>query len=251
VRASTDVCGCFPTGRHYPGIADRIARGIVAVAGLAREFEPTLAWAKAKFAVVDFETTGLDPEQDRVLEMGVVCFDRGEVVERRNWLVDPGIPVPEEARKVHGITDQDLATAPRFDEVFTEVVGLLAGRLPVAYNAVFDQKFLLAETRRVGRVIEDVPPAMRDDVVWIDPLVWVREILKYEEGSKKLAVVCERLGVPIQQAHRATDDAEAAGRVLLKLAPDMPQTYSELIRIQTQYEAHQDAELAAWRIRRN
>jgi DNA polymerase-3 subunit epsilon len=253
VRGGPDtVCGCFPTGRHYPGIAERIARAVIEVKGLAEELAADAVWRTASFVVIDFETTGLDPQNDRVLEMGLVTFDDGALTARRNWLINPQIPVPEEARRIHGISDEDLANAPRFDEVFPEVLGLLDSRVPVAYNAGFDKKFLHAEFARLGAAVVDIgtPPAVRDDVVWIDPLVWVRELQKYEKG-KKLTDVCARLGIDIGQAHRAADDAAATGNVLVALAKDMPRTYGELIRIQTQYEAMQEAELVTWRARRN
>lgn len=246
------VCGCFPTGRHYPGIAERIAAVVTAVRGLAEEIAADAEWARCAFAVIDFETTGLDHEADRVLEMGIVCFDEGHLSARHNFLIDPGIPVPEEARRVHGITDEELANAPRFEEIYLEIAALLSGRVPVAYNAGFDKKFLLAEHRRCAHVALGMPtpPALRDDVEWIDPLVWVRELQKYEKG-KKLVDVCARLGISLEQAHRAAGDAEATGHVLLALARDMPRTYAELIRIQGQYAAMQDAELVTWRSRRN
>jgi len=244
------VCGCFPTGRHYPGIADRIARAVVMVQGLARELDGSTPWMRAPLAVVDFETTGLDPEQDRVLEVGLVLLDRGQLTGRHNFLVNPGIPVPEEARKVHGITDEELSSAPSFEDVANEVLGLLAGRVPVAYNADFDRKFLVAEFGRIGSALaEEPPPALRQDVIWIDPLVWVREMQKYEKG-KRLVDVCARLGIPLETAHRASGDAEATSRVLLALGKDMPVTYGELIRIQSQYAAQQEAELQGWRSRR-
>lgn len=243
------VCGCFPTGRHYPGIAERIARIVERIEGLWEEHDAAAAWLEARFAVIDFETTGLDPANDRILEIGIVCFEGGELRDRHNFLVNPGIPVPEEARAVHGITDEELASAPRFDELAPRVCDLLDGHLPVAYNADFDRAFLRAEVGRVRHLLpETLPPAMRDDVLWIDPLVWVREIHKYEK-SKKLADACERLGIPLERAHRAAGDAEAAGRVLLALAADMPRSYGELIRIQTRYAAHQDVEAPQWRRR--
>ena len=69
MRASLDdVCGCFPTGRHYPGIAERIARTIAKVVGLSRRFEPAANWVEQRLCVIDFETTGLTPETDRVIE---------------------------------------------------------------------------------------------------------------------------------------------------------------------------------------
>ena len=69
-----------------------------------------------------------------------------------------------------------------------------------------------------------MPPAARDEVVWVDPLVWAREILK-ELQSRRLGDVAKHLGVPLEQAHRAAGDAEATGRVLLGLAQQMPRVY--------------------------
>lgn len=247
-----DVCGCFPTGQHYPGIADLLAKSVVKVKGLARGYALDADWRTAALAVIDFETTGLSSETDRILEVGVVTFDGGELTSRYQWLVDPGVPIPEEARKVHGISDEELKGAPPMDEVFAEVLRAVKGRIPVAYNAEFDRSFLHAEWSRVALRLGgtmDEPPALKEDVVWVDPLVWVRELQKYEKG-KKLTDVCKRLGVTIESAHRATDDAEATGLVLQALAKDMPPTYGELIRIQSQYAAQQEADFAAWRSRR-
>lgn len=244
---SHDVCGCFPTGRHYPGIADLITQQVADVHGLAREFAAADAWYDIPVAVIDFETTGFDEQHDRVVEVGVVCFQRGEMTKRENWLVQPGMPIPEQAISVHGITDEMVADAPRFEEIAAEVLGVLKGHLPVAYNAHFDRKFLHAELARAGK--RATAPAAQRDVEWIDPLVWVRE-LQSEEKSKKLGDVCERMGIELNDAHRAWADAEATGKVLNGLASQLPKSYGELIRIQTQYAAHQEAEMSIWKNRR-
>ena len=236
---------CFPTGRHYPGIADRIAQAIRNVVGLCTEWEPNRAWQELPLVIIDFETTGTDSAEDRILEVGLVAFERGEVVFREGLLVNPGIPVPEESRAVHGIGDEELAGAPSFAEVLPKLLELLEGRLPVAYNADFDRGFLHAELKRLGRAPSDLPPALRDDVVWVDPLVWAREILK-DEKSRKLGAVAEHFGIPLEQAHRAAGDAEATGHVLMALAANMPAMYGELIRLQGRYGAFQEAELKPW-----
>src|SRR3954464_107202 len=107
-----DVCGSFPTGRHSPGIADFLAAAFSRVEGLWQGFDAHEPWAALPLAVIDFETTGFDPELDRVVEIGVVCFHHGEVSNRVNWLVQPGMPIPEGAISVHGITDAMVADAP-------------------------------------------------------------------------------------------------------------------------------------------
>jgi DNA polymerase-3 subunit epsilon len=252
MRASLeDVCGCFPTGRHYPGIADLIARTVVQVEGLSRHVEAGSAWAHERLAVIDFETTGLSHEQDRVIEVGVACFERGELSALKNWLVNPGMALPEISREMTNITDEQLRDAPAFAEVAAELQALIEGHLPVAYNAQFDRTFLYQELARAGRSREGaVPPAFEERVSWIDPLVWVRELYKDERGHR-LGEVCARLGIALDNAHRAASDAEATGRVLLALAPRMPATYGELIRLQSQYAARQDVDWAINYRRRN
>lgn len=252
MRGQIEICGCFPTGRHYPGIADRLAEARIAidVRGLAAGFAADLPWASGSLAVIDFETTGLDPTVERVLEMGIVCFDDGVMTGSHNWLIHPGMPVPEEASAIHGITDEMLEGQPRFEEVWSEIRPHLEGRLPVAYNAGFDKRFLLAELERMAEPTwgENLPPTMQSDVEWIDPLVWVREL--FPDQSAKLGEICAHLGIPLEDAHRAAHDAEATGKVLLSMTDRMPATYGELIRVQVRYAAQQDVDLAIWRGRR-
>jgi DNA polymerase-3 subunit epsilon len=261
-----DVCGCFPTGRHYPGIADRLLRALSHVAGLSSEFEARTRWADARLAIIDFETTGLSPENDRVLEIGVACFSAGQLTMLKNWLVNPGIPIPEEARAIHNISDEDLKDAPSFCAVARELADVLRGHIPVAYNAGFDRAFLHAELRRLEKTDTDTdtevrpdasyaaddsramsasdrPPAFLEEVEWIDPLVWVRELYS-DDKSRKLADITARLGIALERAHRAASDAEAAGRVLLALAERLPTYYAEVINLQAQYAARQDLDFS-------
>lgn len=247
--SSIDVCGCFPTGRHYPGIADLLALTLDQVEGLWPGFAAQNPWADLPWAVIDFETTGFDEQVDRVVEVGIVCFRGGQVTAQINHLIQPGMPIPESAISVHGITDAMVENAPRFEQVAHELRDALVGHLPVAYNATFDRKFMHIEMSRAG-VFSDLPPALDARVTWIDPLVWVRELMA-EEKSKRLGDICEKLGIPLNDAHRAWADAEATGKVLAALQERMPKSYGELIRIQDQYAARQEAELADWRRRRS
>lgn len=249
MRSALDVCGCFPTGRHYPGIAERLARALRDVAGLAEGFDARQRWAEAKLAIIDFETTGLSMENDRVIEIGVACFDAGRLTLLKNWLVNPGMPIPEESRAVHNISDEELKDAPAFGLVALELAEVLRGHIPVAYNATFDRGFLLAELQRIAsQTLEPLPPAFVSETVWVDPLVWVRELYQ-DEKSRKLTDIAARLGIALERAHRAASDAEAAGRVLLALAERMPTSYAEVISLQARYAARQDLDFS--RLRRN
>jgi DNA polymerase III subunit epsilon len=239
--SDSGVGGCFPTGRHYPGIADRLARAVRDVSGLSARFEAVAAWADIPLAIIDFETTGRDASVDRVIEIGIVGFDRGEVTFREALLVDPERPISADATSVHGITDDEVLGAPKFGEILPRLLELLEGRLPVAYNAEFDRGFLHAEARRAreGHLPSGVP-AFEEATVWVDPLVWAREILDELKMKKTLTEVAAHLGVPLENAHRAAGDAEATGHVLMRLSAKMPSTYSELIRLQQRFAAMQE-----------
>lgn len=241
-------CGCFPTGRHYPGIAHLLrvrARGVVV------DLDGDARWTDLPIAVIDTETTGKDAAGgDRVVEIGIVIGRRGEVVQRLNWLVNPERPIPDGAREVHGISDDDVKDKPTFKEIAAEVAAALKGCIPVAYNAAFDRAFVATELASSGLVHEHFPPCLRTECEWIDPLVWARELQKYEKG-KKLGEVAARLGIALENAHRASDDAEAALKILYAFASDprMPQTYAALVQEQRRLSRTQEDDFRAWRQR--
>jgi len=226
-----DTCGCFPTGKHYPGIAHLIKVGAV---GVATELDPDSRWVDHPIAFLDTETTGTDPQVDRVIEVGIVIGQGGAVESRHSWLINPGVPIPEESRKVHGISDEDVADKSSFGELAGEMVATFRGALPAAYNADFDRGFFLAELERAGYQDDDPPPAIRAEVVWLDPLVWARELFKGQGESRALGAVAKRLGVALERAHRATDDAEAALEVMYALAGDtrVPDGYAAMVQEQ-------------------
>jgi len=240
-----DGGGCFPTGRHYPGIAHLIK---VAAVGVAEEWAPDLSMSELPLVCIDTETTGRDPAVDRVIEIGCVFFRDGEVTERVSWLINPECPIPKEASDVHGITDDQVKDSPRFSEIASEVLKTLGGAVPVAYNAEFDRDFLLTEFGRVNLPEKRMPPALRKGVEWLDPLVWARELQK-EERSKSLGDVCERLGIALERAHRATDDAEAAVRVMATFASDVrvPKTYAAFLQEQRRLGRIFEEERVRWR----
>jgi DNA polymerase III subunit epsilon len=246
--ASLEACGCFPTGRHYPGIA-HLLRAVTR--GLVEELSAESAWAELPIALIDVETTGTDASVDRIVEVGVVIARGGEIVERRNWLVNPGRPIPQEAMEVHKITDEDVKDAPPFAAVAEEIATMLAGCVPAAYNAAFDRAFLGNEVARTSLgSAANLAPALRRNVDWVDPLVWARE-LQQGERSRALGEVAARLGISIENAHRASDDAEAALRVMLALARDVrvPRTYAALVQEQRRLSMLQADErrLNKWR----
>jgi DNA polymerase III subunit epsilon len=236
---ASDGCGCFPTGRHYAGIAHLLR---TVISGLLEGFSGEAPWADLPIALIDVETTGRDASVDRVVEVGIAVGRGGAVIARYDWLIHPGCPIPEEARAVHGITDEDVKDSPRFEAVAHEIAAALSGCIPAAYNAAFDRAFLTGEFARSSN------KGPFKDVEWIDPLVWAREIQKGDK-SRALGDVAARLGVELVQAHRASDDAEAALRVLFELAKDarIPRHYGALIQEQRRLSLLHADERRLWR----
>lgn len=244
MRGGTDGGGCFPSGKHYPGIAHLLR---VEARGLAEGFSPTDAIAALPLVSIDTETTGKDPELDRIVEVACVFWRDGAVVERRTWLLNPGRSIPADVVAVHGITDEQVRDQPTFAGVKDELLAALTGCVPVAYNAEFDRRFLQAEFDRT-RPHRLEPPSLRREVEWIDPLIWARK-LQEQERSRSLAEVCDRLGVRLARAHRAADDAEAALLVLIEFCKDtrVPRTYAAFMQEQRRLAREFEAKARRWR----
>ncbi len=243
-RVLSDGCGCFPTGRHYPGIAHLLK---VVIRGLADGFTPDVPWQEIDIALLDVETTGRDASVDRVVEVGIVVGRNGDVVARYNWLIHPGMPIPPEVTAIHGITDEMVKDKPRFEAVASEIAQALRGCVPSAYNALFDRAFMMGEFARAKADTTGIP-ALTRDVEWIDPLVWARDI-QHDEKSRSLGDVAARLGVKLENAHRASDDAEAALRVMYALGKDprVPRAYGALVQEQRRVGQAQADQRRMWR----
>lgn len=243
-RTTSDGCGCFPTGRHYPGIAHLLK---VTIRGLAAGFANDVPWQEIDVALLDVETTGRDASVDRVVELGIAVGRRGEIVARYNWLINPGMPIPAEVSAIHHITDDMVADKPRFEAVASEIANALKGCVPAAYNALFDRAFLMGEFSRAKADVAGVP-ALARETEWLDPLVWARDIQENEK-SRSLGDVAARLGVTLENAHRAQDDAEAALRVLYALGrdPRMPRAYGAMVQEQRRLSQKQADARRMWR----
>lgn len=182
-----------------------------------------------RFQAVDFETTGRDPLTSRVTEVGIITYENGVEVDRWGQLVNPGEHISDEVIAVTGITNEDVADKPSFAEVADEVARRLEGEYFLAYNASYDTEVLRAEMGRLGRsvTLKGV----------IDPLPYCWEHIRNPKKTKnaRLGTIAEYLGVSLENAHRATDDAAAAAEVFLKLfdeIPELPDTIREYIEVQ-------------------
>ena len=161
-----------------------------------------------QLVVLDTETTGLDPERDRIVDIGAVRLGRGlESGESFTTLVDPGVPIPLFITRLSGIRDEDVRGAPGFAEAFAQVRDFVGDAVVVGHNVGFDREHLAAGARRAG-----LPPLANE---WFDTLE--SALLLYPELDRHaLAVLAEEFGID-REAHRALLDAETTADVLRRL----------------------------------
>ncbi len=207
----------------------------------------------ANLAALDTETTGLDIERDRLLQVGAIRIRNGHVVEddRFESLVDAGVEVPPAAFAVHGISRDMLTGAPAFAELAPVLDDWLGDSIIVGYAIGFDIAILerehgLAKTTRSSRDWSDTP--------CLDLVLLARRVLP-ALPDLSLDSIANYLGISIQQRHSAMGDAIAAAEVFLALLSHLRKagirTVGEALRLcRDTLDALPGSELPPWERRR-
>jgi len=163
----------------------------------------------ATLLAVDTETTGFDVGRgERIVEVACVKIVDGQLAGEWSSFVHPGKPIPEDATKIHGISDAMVADAPPLAEVGRALREACADLPLVFHNAPFDLPFLAALFSEAG-----VPPLLNPIV---DTLGLARGLSG--TGSNSLGALAVRLKLPAESAHRALGDTRTTARLFLRLA---------------------------------
>jgi DNA polymerase-3 subunit epsilon len=164
----------------------------------------------AEFLVVDTETNGLGGERCEVTEIGAVLVGGGELHDRWESLLQVRAPLSRSIQRFTGITQAMVDEAPAADVSLPELAGLMRGRVLVAHNAAFDRRVL---QQAFGRA----------HVSWPDPPVLCTIAMARRMAplvrQRKLALLADALGVPVEATHRALADAESCARIFCALLP--------------------------------
>lgn len=203
-------------------------------------------WHQLPRAAFDLETTGKDPLEARIVTASVVVVNgRQEIINHREWLVNPGAPIPEEATAVHGVsTERAVASGVDPAVAVAEIsahLGDLFQTMPVlAFNASYDFTVLARESARHG-VPELVPQPV------IDPFIIDKHVDKYRRGKRTLTALCEHYSIPLNNAHTSVVDAAAtigvADAQALKYPNELAVAPAELHGLQVRWAAEQAASL--------
>ena len=165
----------------------------------------------APFALIDFETSGFEAGQAKVLEVAIVKMDStGKILGTFSTLINPGDG--EVGRTdIHQISLSMLKNAPKMSEVIGDLVKFIDSTIVVAHNAKFEERFLNAALLESGINFRGIPTI---DTLWLS-----RQVIKLP--NYKLATVIDGFGETIENAHTAMGDVLAMTKILpsmLKMA---------------------------------
>ena len=159
------------------------------------------------FAVIDLETTGGNPNSERIIEIGIVLHDGKHKIGEYTTLINPEKEISAFISTFTGITNSMVKNAPKFVEVADTILELLEGKIIVAHNARFDYNFIKSEFRRIN-----IPFTQKN----ICTVQLSRKIFP-QYKSHSLGNICKDLGIDIDNRHRAFGDAAATAILLEKL----------------------------------
>lgn len=152
---------------------------------------------------LDLETTGLDVQQDSIIEIGAVRLQDGQIIDEFSTLVNPGFDIPPETTHITGIFQENLRGAPILEAVLTQIDAFVGNAPIVAHNADFDVSFM----RRFGLFHNNLP---------VDTFE-LSSILYPQMPRYNLTSLTETLGIELEHAHRALDDARATALLYWKV----------------------------------
>lgn len=160
------------------------------------------------YVVFDIETTGFSPVMNRIIEIGAVRVENGQITDRFSAFVNPEVPIPFEIEKLTGINDGMVLDADTIEAVLPRFLEFVGDAALVAHNANFDVGFIKENAKR-----QNIPV----DFTYVDTVGMARTLLT-GQAKYTLDAVAKTLKIPLENHHRAVDDAECTAEIFLKLA---------------------------------
>ena len=163
------------------------------------------------FTAFDTETTGLEPEKCRIVEIGAVQFDKSGILRTYNTLINPQIDIPLQIQAINHITNDMVAFSPVVQTILPDFISFISNSMLVAHNAGFDLSFLNTELLRCN-----MKPLRNRAIDTLTLSRWAYPQLT----SHKLQYLAEVMHIPSGTAHRACDDASVCKEVFLRCIHD-------------------------------
>ena len=164
------------------------------------------------FIAFDFETTGLQVETDRPIEVAAILFKDGKPSDRYSTLINPMIPISDMIADITGITNEMVSSAPKESEVVDELFDFIGNSPIVAHNTPFDVSFLQAMAERHKKDFVERQ--------YYDTLTLSRAFLFFQPAHN-LSAVSEFFNLSSEGAHRAEKDTENCGEVFVEIVHEI------------------------------
>ncbi|MFC0559916.1 ATP-dependent DNA helicase DinG [Halalkalibacter alkalisediminis] len=197
---------------------------------------------KERYTVVDIETTGHSViKGDRIIQIGAVVIEHGEVVETFATFVNPGQVIPPFIEDLTGISDANVANAPAFHKIIPDLLELLEGSAFVAHNVDFDESFLKMQMELEGYRFPKMP---------VFDTVELSRILLPQQESYKLSQLSDQLGFSHERPHQADSDAEVTATLFLTLIHKLKQlpllTLQQLVPLSRRFKSDLEPLLSSY-----
>ncbi|MCB0318876.1 MAG: 3'-5' exonuclease [Bdellovibrionales bacterium] len=177
------------------------------------------------FIAFDLETTGTKPGIDEIVEIGAVKFVNSKATDSFEILVKTTKPIPAEATKVHGITNEMLKDATSLEQSLVKFAEFCGDTILVAHNAAFDVKFL---THFINQLQVAAPSGLV-----IDSYKIAKQTMK-DLYNFRLEGLAKHFSLKLGKFHRAKDDSRMCGEVFIELVKNLSTTRGEsLVSIET------------------
>ncbi|PKM49540.1 MAG: DNA polymerase III subunit epsilon [Firmicutes bacterium HGW-Firmicutes-7] len=163
-----------------------------------------------QFIVFDIETTGFQPETNRITEIGAIKVIEGKIVEKFSELINPEVQIPEEITALTGISNTLVKDRPTINEVLPRFIEFCDGYDVMGHNIIFDFSFIKANALK---------QKLRFDKAGIDTLFIARTFLNHLE-KRSLGFLCNHYQITRINEHRAYDDALATYQLFKMLKKD-------------------------------
>ena len=158
------------------------------------------------FVVFDIETTGFSPVTNRIIEIGAVKVENGQITDRFSTFVNPEVPIPFEIEKLTSINDSMVMDAETIETVLPKFLKFVGDAVLVAHNANFDVSFIKENAKRQQIAV---------NFTYVDT-VGIARMLLTGQAKYTLDAVAKTLKISLENHHRAVDDAECTAEIFLK-----------------------------------
>lgn len=160
----------------------------------------------SSFTSIDLETTGLNPQVDKIIEISAVKYQNGTIAETFETFINPLISIPPNITKINGITDNMVRKAPLISEVLPKFIRFIGDSTLVGHNITFDLNFIEANARKLGLAL---------NLFYIDTLPLARKYFP-ECSNHKLPTLVNYLGINVAEHHRALPDCISCAEIYMK-----------------------------------